>query len=363
MVRSLSLLLVLTALGTASAARPCAAQGMIEVRMDGRRLEGSPLAWSSRSVMLLGRDGRLWQFAPSAVGDFRQLASQFASYSQGQLRQQLLREFPSGYDVSGTGQYLVVHPAGQRDRWADRFEQLYRSVLHYFTARGVRLQRPAFPFIAVVFPRQQDFLRYAEAQGVPQVGQNTLGYYDIHSNRILVYDVTAGRPDDPNWTLNAETIIHEAVHQTAFNTGIHSRFARTPAWVVEGLGTMFEAPGVWDAARRTDLSDRVHRGQLRVLRQQLAAGRPRDTLAQLVASDRPFVTDVAAAYANAWSLSFFLSETEPRKYGRYLARMAQRPAFAEYTGPERLRDFAEVFGSDLAMIDARLARFVAQLPP
>ena len=48
---------------------------------------------------------------------------------------QLQREFGRAFDVSGTGQYLVVHPAGQRDRWADRFEQLYRSMIHYLTAR------------------------------------------------------------------------------------------------------------------------------------------------------------------------------------------------------------------------------------
>ena len=34
------------------------------------------------------------------------------------FRGQLLREFGQGYDVSGVGHYLVVHPAGKRDQWA-----------------------------------------------------------------------------------------------------------------------------------------------------------------------------------------------------------------------------------------------------
>src|SRR5436190_8860041 len=41
-----------------------------------------------------------------------------------------------------------------------------------------------------------------------------------------------------------DTMIHEATHQVAFNTGLHSRIGENPRWVVEGLATVFEAPGV-----------------------------------------------------------------------------------------------------------------------
>ena len=77
--------------------------------------------------------------------------------------------------------------------------------------------------------------RILESPAAKQVVRSTsLGYYDPVTNRIYLYDVTAGQADPQKWHVNAETIIHEAAHQTAFNIGIHPRFATSPAWVVEG---------------------------------------------------------------------------------------------------------------------------------
>jgi hypothetical protein len=286
------------------------------------------------------------------------LAGEFRSYSQAEIRGQLLREFGQGFDVSGVGHYLVVHPAGQRDQWAMRFEDLYRSFVHYFTARGWRLSEPQFPLIAVVYPRQTDFLRKAAAEGVPPAA-GLLGYYSPLTNRILMFDASGNSRD---WTVNAETIVHEAAHQTAFNTGVHSRYGAQPRWVVEGVGTMFEARGVWKSRLYPAQSDRINRSLLTRYRANAAAGkRASDALSQLIASDRYFQASSSLAYPEAWALSFFLSETEPRKYAEYLAKTAAAQAFTRRTGPERLADFTGVFGTDLAMLDARLQRFIAGL--
>ena len=75
---------------------------------------------------------------------------------------------------------------------------------------------------------------------------NTLGHYDPASNRVFLFDVTSGTSGD-DWSENADTIIHEATHQTAYNVGVHKRFTAAPRWLVEGLATMFEARGVWNA--------------------------------------------------------------------------------------------------------------------
>jgi len=57
-------------------------------------------------------------------------------------------------------------------------------------------------------------------------------------------------------------------------------------------------------------------------------------------------------------LTFFLAETEPAKYVRYLKLTAARPPFAEYSRADRLKDFAAIFGGDWRMLEARLLRFV-----
>jgi hypothetical protein len=115
-----------------------AADFMVQVDVLGRRLEGAPLSWDSRTVMLLARDGQLHSFSPDDARNFSKTGAQFRSFSPGEMRAQLMQEFGQAFEVSGTGQYLVVHPKGKRDVWAGRFEALYRSFVHYFSVRGLQ---------------------------------------------------------------------------------------------------------------------------------------------------------------------------------------------------------------------------------
>lgn len=331
----------------------------IEVSFGTHKVLGRPLAWTSEQILLLGRDGRLWDFAPDQAKDFRQSPADFRGLTKNEMRAQLQREFGAAFEVTSTGNYLVVHPAGEQNLWAQRFETLYRSFLHYFQARGLKPQTPIFPLVAVVFPRQEDFLRYAAAQG-DRVSPQVLGYYSPMSNRIVMFDSTRGQAGE-DWTQNAETLIHEAAHQTAFNTGVHNRWSSPPRWVAEGLGTMFEARGVYDAPHYTSQRDRLNRGRLQAFQEYAAGRRPKGNLAQLLSSDRQFQTDPDGAYAEAWALSFFLAETEPRKYFAYLAKTAGHAPLQEVRGPERLKDFTSIFGEQLDLIDAKLLRFISEL--
>src|SRR5688572_24065897 len=236
-----------------------AAEPLIKLDLPGRTLEGTPLVLSQQKVFFLERDGQLAEFAPGEATNYTTIPGGFKSYSQAEIRGHLLKEFNQGYEVSGVGHYLVVHPAGKRDQWAQRFEDLYRSFVHYFSARGWQLAEPRFPLIAVVCPREADFWRQASKDGMPRMS-GVLGYYSPTTNRILMFDAAAGGNYD--WTTNADTIIHEAAHQTAFNLGVHSRFGANPRWVVEGLGTMFEARGVWQSRTYGQQGDRINRGRL-----------------------------------------------------------------------------------------------------
>ncbi len=331
----------------------------IQLQVEGRQLEGNPVFWNKKDVYLLQRDGQLSFFNTKDASNFRQSSSMFRSYSQSEIRRSLLAEFGSHFDVSGTGQYLVVHPAGQRDQWASRFEELYRSFVHYFSVRGFRPRQPQFPFVAVVFHRQQDFLKYAASTGA-RVGPGVLGYYSPSTNRILLYDQTAGRGGS-GWQENAETIIHEAAHQAAFNTGIHSRFAHPPRWVAEGIGMMFESRGVYDSGRYTTQGDRINLGRLRSFKSMSAGRRKKGSLAEMISSDRVFQADPLRAYAEAWALTFYLAETQPRKYFQYLSKTAGHKPFTKMRAPERLQEFTSVFGENFAMLDAQLTRFIEGL--
>src|SRR3989304_5483949 len=83
---------------------------MIELTVRGQRIEGAPVPWTPREVGLLTRDGQIRQFAPEEAADYRETSDWFRGYSPSALRSMLLRELGSGFEVSGTGHYMVAHP-------------------------------------------------------------------------------------------------------------------------------------------------------------------------------------------------------------------------------------------------------------
>lgn len=345
----------------AAAESPLAAQAWtFRFTLDGEEVVGASLFSSPEMVLVLGVDGKLWQFDPSDAQDFAKVADGFTPLSQSQIRGELLREFTGPYEVTGTGHYLVVHPKGQRDRWANRFEELHRSFQGYFTSRGFRVAPTQFPLVAVIFPTFADYARYSAKQGV-RVTPGMVGYYSPHTNRVLMYDVSAGQEDDAFWEENAATMVHEATHQTAFNSGIHSRTAIQPKWIVEGLATMFEAPGVWNSTVYRRASDRINRGRFDWFQDYAAKSRPSGSLKRLIESDQIFGSRADVAYGESWAFCFYLVETEPRRFSQYLAKVAARPAGSSYPADERIADFEAIFGSDWSMLEARFLRYVQGL--
>lgn len=334
------------------------AKFMMSALVDGRKLEGQPLTWTKQQMFLLGRDGELHEFAPAAAKDSRKTGTGFRGYTIAEMQNRLRNEFNGKAEVSTTNHFVVAHPRGEWDAWANRLESLYRSFTHYMQVRGFPVSRPQVPLVAVVFRNQSEYYRYAAANGSP-VPAGTLGHYDPQSNRIFLFDAS-GANRKADWSMNAETIIHEATHQTAYNVGVHRRFAEQPRWLIEGLAMMFEARGVWDARSTYDRSDRINQGRLRDFQASMNH-RPKNVLVSLIASDQLFRTNPGFAYAEAWTLSFFLCETRPQQYSRYLARVAARKAFSPYPAKARVTDFMAVFGSDLKLLDAQLCRFVEEL--
>ena len=250
------------------------------------------------------------------------MAGGFHSYSQGEIRGRLFREFGQGYEVSGMGHYLVVHPAGKRDQWAPRFEELYRSFVQYFSARGWQLTEPRFPLVAVVYPREADFWQQAMREGMrPTPG--VLGYYSPLTNRILMFDAAAPVAASIGQPTRKQSSTRRPISRPSIPACTRA-FSHPPRWVVEGLGTMFEARGVWQSQTYANLGDRINRGRLNDWRSYAKSRRPADAIAQLVSSDRVFSSDPDGAYAEAWAFTFFLIESSPRKYIEYMAKTADR---------------------------------------
>lgn len=332
-----------------------------KVPLQGREVTGKALVKTSDQMFLLGQDGRLWHILRKDVsGRTTKTNQRFESYSADVLKNQLAQEFGRRFEVSATGQFVVVHPTGERGEWPKRFDNLYRAFVHYFSARGWRLPSPEFPLIAIVFHDQNEFRNYARSQG-DAISPSVLGYYSPMSNRIVLYDQNGSGQDD-RWEENAATVVHEAAHQTAFNMGIHNRFAPPPRWVTEGLGTMFEARGVCNSFRYPSLADRINAGQRAAFARYVNTSWQQGDLARFVSDDAMFDTNAGNAYAIAWALSFYLAETQPRNYVAFLKRTSSREDFSIYRSPEQLRDFTDAFGNNIDLLESRLIRYIEQLP-
>jgi hypothetical protein len=347
-------LAVIAAAVTTAGADP--ARPTLALTLGKQSLEGTPLSWDDRSMCLLSRDGRIYEFEIDQARDSRKTSPTFRGYSASEMRDRLARELGKNFEVTHTGHYLVAHAKGTKKDWAPRFEEMYKQFTHYFTIRGFRPLEPEFPLVAIVWPTRADFERYAAAEG-SSIGAGYLGYYSSKSNRVTLFDQRDSGGDAAD---TIDTIVHEAAHQTAYNTGIHRRFADVPRWLVEGLGTMFEAKGVWNSRSFPNRKDRINAGRFRDF-EAMKAGRPAGLLAEVVSSDRLFETDPGRGYAEAWALSFYLSEKMPRQYCDYLELTASRPVFEKYPSAERLKDFTKVFGRDLKLVESQFLRFMDEL--
>ncbi len=331
--------------------------GMVRLVVSDRSVEGEVLHRCAKNYYLLGRDGRIWTVPRKRVDRVVKTAPEFEPYSVSQMRAMLLRELGSRFEVTGSIHYLVAHPKGQRDRWAKRFETLYRSFVRYFSVRGFDLKRPPFLLMAIVCHDRGEFSRYAKQQSMG-ASPGLLGFYSLDTNRVVLFDQGDGGKEEKAWESTCKVVLHEATHQIAFNTGINDRFCRPPLWVCEGLAMLFEAPGVYASNRYRLQKERINRGRYEDF---VRLPELRDLTARMTASDRFFQAAPSAAYAEAWALTFFLTEAHPTKFNQYLRRMARRPKFKPYTARERLDDFQAVFGSDGPRFDAQFKRFFGRL--
>jgi len=334
--------------------------GVIEVVFSDRTVRGKLLAYDDRQLVLLQRDGRMHTIKLNADIQVRQLTQSFVPCSTAGLRQVLARQVPAGYEVTNTGHYVVIHPTGKSQQWALPFEQLYRKFTQYFHVRGFRLREPEFPLIVMVYASHGQFLQKANQQKLPH-SDRLSGFYSPQTNHILTYDSGSGLYGDTN--PDRLTLIHEALHQFAFNRGVHNRWSPTPRWLSEGIAVMFEARGVYDPQTHTRLVDRVHPIFAEQVDQLIADDRATGYLEQLVAADDAFSQDPQTSYALAWAATFYLAEKQPGDWNKYLRTIGQRESFRTYSAEQRLDDFARHFGTSFQNLEARINRFVAEQRP
>lgn len=314
-------------------------------------------------LLLEARDGRLWNVTPKQLQKYEKTDTEFRPLSAEELGEQLSREIAelgitTPTQVVVTKHYVICSTAGRKyAEWCGSlFERLYDAFQAYWKAAGLELREPEFPLPAIVLKDHAQFTEFATKHDRPDAAQSP-GYFSEPTNRIILFDLTAGPNSAPAQTaadiqkkiaaspFNVATTIHEATHQIAFNSGLHTRYADNPRWLTEGMAMFFEVPDL-DSRSGWKTIGRVNAPRRKDFRETSRSPREAVPLAELIRSDEVFLKEgkTRAAYAESWALTFYLLKTRREDVVSYLKTIQKKPRLIADSPDVRLREFEEVFG-------------------
>jgi hypothetical protein len=319
-------------------------------------------------LLLIGQDGKLWSIDKGELISRNESGEPFRPLAPVKLGKQLQAELGAGFDVVVTKHYVICTNASREyARYCGAlFERLYVSFHNYWKQRGLKLAEPEFPLVALIFAGEKEFAAFATKDAGADAA-TAKGYFSIGTNQMVLYDLTAGKPGDIEGQLaavpfNIATVIHEATHQIAFNSGMHTRYADNPLWLVEGMAMYFETP---DLSSKSGWKTAGAINDLRLEQFQEFAARRRqpDSLATLISSDARFTDSdqMGDAYAEAWVLGHFLIQRKKEAYVRYLGVLAAKPRLVIDSPDERLAEFRAAFGADLEQLNSEMLKHVRRL--
>ncbi len=207
-------------------------------------------------------------------------------------------------------------------------------------------EKPRFPLVLLIFETDDDFMRFAaeETGGRGLSPGSMLGYYSSLTNRLVI------RMSECH---TFATPLHEAVHQQVYNRSLIRRFAPVPVWFHEGIATGFEGNGEKINGGPTKVSSRYARAAMLVKTVDWD---------DVVADDKAFRGDILAseAYANAWSIHWFLVTKYRKQYIEYLQLLGEKQPFQTEDGQTRVRDFEKVFGKSIGRLQNEFPKWLEQ---
>jgi hypothetical protein len=222
-------------------------------------------------------------------------------------------------------------------------QQLGRVYQKHFRDKGFTVEFPKRRLTVVTL---KDRSAYEKLLG-DAPGSDVGGHFDLESNRLVIFDF---RPQDGEPVANAErvnlfTLIHEALHQLTFNTGLLSLKADVPRAISEGLATYGES---WRPKGGSAFG--LHNPfRAEVLANAADLARDWVPVDRLLTNDSLFdeAESEQLAYAQSWVLVQYLLRTSTRvpQFRRYLEALRGRT-----DDKSRLNDAREHF-HDLDQLD------------
>ncbi len=285
------------------------------------------------------------------------------------LKERLERGPYAGFQVLTTPHYLVFYQSKRTfaQDSARRLEDLYRGLIDFFQGHGMPVHESDFPLVAVIFATEQEFRAHK------QVDPEVQAYYEIFTNRIFFYEESDRDRLEPRLVAlrKPQTVAHEGAHQVLANIGVQPRLSAWPLWLTEGFAEFCATPTrnkkgqiKWD---RPGGINPLHMATLRELDDPLstrlheqdpqgrAPARPTRMLdsESLVTKDRLTPTD----YAQAWALTYYLTQSRKADFIRYLQAMGRMPPLEPRSPEQHLAEFRRFF-AEPSKLDKRAEEYI-----
>ncbi len=325
-------------------------------------------------LLLLARNGVLWTILPDEIASRKADDVAFRTVGRNNLIAEIRKELPSDFDIYETNHYVIAYNTSRAyAQWCGSlYERLYRGFYNFWRRKGFELIESDLPLIALVFNDRGAYLRHSAAE-LGQANPSIVGYYHMGTNRMTMYDITGieglrapGKRlrssavvnqvlSQPRAESSVATLVHEATHQLAYNSGLQTRYADNPVWVSEGLAVYFETPDLSSSKGWKGIGGINRKRLLRF--QQFLQRRPPDSLSTLLRTDDRLrnADEALDAYAESWALCYYLLKQRQSEFIAYLQELAQKQPLVFDEPEQRVRLFAKhlgISGSSIANLSA-----------
>jgi hypothetical protein len=360
---------------------------LMEVQSGSQTWTGRMLAHSDENTWLLDRYGQLIQLPASSITRVEVAGPVYRTASIDEFLRKLRQELPSTYKIATSRHFIIAAPTERFRTFSNMFEDVYSEVTRFYEARELSVDTPKLPLVAIVLESEEHFQEYCRRDHT-RWSDDLRGYYSLKTNRVVLLDDTDSIPTAaPNRpaistvpgnqnsarlvtgslsTRTADTVVHEITHQIGFNTGIHSRFGKSPQWLIEGLALHLESNPVRTRSHGRPMkpSEQTNPERLRWYLDQYSRKTAAGDVAALIASDELFEQRTFDAYSLSWALTCYLSTgrsaRDNARFFDYLQTVAARSPFEPYTVEERIGDFKAAFG-DPDEVEIGLMRFLDEM--
>ncbi len=324
-------------------------------------------------LLLEEASGRLHSHTMNSTDSLTELQQPFQRLTADEMAAHLLKETGAGFRIHRTDNFLICSDAS--DLYTDFCSRLLQKVAteyhEFFEGSDVRVQDAPADLPVIIFRNSETFQAFAKQQHPTTDFSDVPGYYSVRDNQTLIAAVSGDREfrtrsqllrELRKNTRQIETIVHEAIHQLAFNTGLQVRYADNPLWLSEGLAVYFEHAARRGAELWTQPGG-VNRIHLPGFKAASASGRLRLPLSQLISSDAAFrsADQLADAYAESWALTYYLVRSDRQAFDRYLSALQNRKPLETVDATTRLREFEAATGTSLADIEERLVKYMSRV--